>query len=589
MARIRKSQSDIPPEEAPFLNLGISGLPRYGAVSRVYDEFLRELQGPSGMKLLREQAMNCPITGAILFAAQHLARGVEARIDPANRAGADPRMAMKVADRVKGALFEDLETTWPDTVSEILTMLWAGWSLMEVSYKRCQGIEPPGERSQGERLLPPPLNEVSGETGQGPEPERFAPSRFNDGWITWKSWGLRAQETLHMWEWDADSRARVMQQMAPPDYRVRRIPLSKCLHFRTQVAKQSPEGVSLLRHSFPSYVMKKNIQWVEGVGVERDLAGYPTFQVKEPDPAKRWVPPDIFNTKDADMVVLFDKIKTMARSVKRDDQEGMVLPWWLDFTLKSAGGTRRQFNTNEIIERYEKRIAMSLLADFIMLGQDAVGSKALAEVKTNLFSTALMSIMNIIAAVINRFAITELLRFNGIPEVLCPTLVFGDVENVPLVDLGKYIESLAKSGMPLFPDGDLENFLRDQAKLPNTDPNAQIQDQSAADEEMEPARPGAAATEHGAIMPSKPAGAMAAGDGADVRATTLNGAQVESMLAIINAVATKSMPRETGVLAMVAAFGLDRKVADDLMGEVGRGFIVAPEQSVPTELTTNRM
>jgi hypothetical protein len=217
-----KIKDDVSPEIVPFLDLGISGVPRYGSVSRVYDEFLKELQGPQGMKLYREMGSNCPITGAILFAAQHLARGVTARIDPANRAGADPREALKVSERVSGALFEDLETTWPDTVSEILSMLQFGWSLMEVTYKRCQGSEPPGSSSQGEKLLPPPLEEVTGVTGQGATPDAFTPSKFNDGWVAWKSWGLRAQETLFMWEWDANSHAKVMRQMAPPDYKVRR-------------------------------------------------------------------------------------------------------------------------------------------------------------------------------------------------------------------------------------------------------------------------------------------------------------------------------------------------------------------------------
>lgn len=482
MAKIRKGQSDIPPEQAPFLDLGISGVARYGSVSRVYEEMLRELQGPAGMKLYREQGNNCPVTGAILFAAQHLARSVTARVDPANRAGADPREAMKIAERVSGALFDDLETTWPDTISEILSMLQFGWSLMEVTYKRCQGTEPPSAPAMGEQLLPPPLNTVTGETGQGAEPDRFVPSKFNDGWIAWRSWGLRAQETLFMWEWDANSHATVMQQMAPPDYRVRRIPIAKCLHFRTQVSKQNPEGVSLLRHSMPSYLMKKNIQWVEGVGIERDLAGYPVFQIKEPDPIKHWVPPDVWNQNDANAVALLSRLKAVARSVKRDDQEGMVLPWWIDFKLMSAGGARRQFDTNLVIQRYEQRILMSLLADFIMLGHDAVGSKALASTKSQLFTTALTSILDIIAAVINRFAIPELLRFNGVPEVLCPTLVFGDVENIPLEALGGYIANLAKAGMPLFPDGDLENFLRDAAKMPNTDPNGMIGDASAEEE-----------------------------------------------------------------------------------------------------------
>ena len=485
MAKIRKGQSDIDPAQAPFLDLGISGVARYGSISRVYEEFLRELQGPAGMKLYREQGNNCPVTGAILFAAQHLARGVTARVDPADRVGADPHEAQRVADRVSGALFDDLETTWPDTISEILSMLQFGWAMMEVTWKRCQGSEPPNAPSLGERLVPKPLSEVTGATGQGAEPDHFVPSKFNDGWLTWRSWGLRAQETLFMWEWDAQSRATVMQQMAPPDYKVRRIPIAKCLHFRTQVSKNNPEGVSLLRHSLPSYLIKKNIQWVEGVGVERDLAGYPVFQVKEPDPQKRWVPPDIWNPNDAKAVALLNTLKGLARSVKRDDQEGMVLPWWIEFKLTSAGGARRQFDTNIIITRYEQRILMSLLADFIMLGHDAVGSKALASTKSQLFTTALTSMLDIIAAVINRFAIPELLSFNGVPEVLAPTLVFGDVENTPIEALGGYIANLAKAGMPLFPDGDLENFLRDAGKLPNTSPTAENpEDAGTADEEV---------------------------------------------------------------------------------------------------------
>lgn len=468
------------PATVPFMDLGISGVVRYGGVSRVYEEFLKELQGPAGMKLYREQASNCPVTGAILFAAQHLARGTTARIDPANRKGANPADALRVADRVSGALFDDMDTTWPDTLSEILSMLTFGWSLMEVSWKRSEGLYPPTDSSVGQSIMPPP--EAGGPNGQGPPPPKFVPSKFDDGWMTWKSWGLRAQETLFMWEWDEDSRAIVMQQMAPPDFRIRRIPLKKCLHFRTQVAKQNPEGVSLLRHSVTSYLMKKNVQWVEGVGIERDLAGYPVFQVKEPDPVKRWVPPDIWNDKDADAVRVLSQLKAMARGIKRDEQEGMVLPWWIDFKLVSAGGARRQFDTNQIIERYEQRILMSLLADFIMLGHDSVGSKALGESKSSLFTQALTSILQIVASVINRFAIPELLRFNGIPQELAPTLVFGDVQDITLEELGGYVANLSKAGMPLFPDGDLENHLRDAANLPNTDPNGMIGDSSAAED-----------------------------------------------------------------------------------------------------------
>src|SRR5260370_41908296 len=112
MAKVKKSGVDY----SPFIELGITGITRYGGVSRGYEEFLKELQGPAGMKLYREQKDNCPITGAFLFAAQHLARRTTFRLDPAN----DSNAAMKVAARVRGAIFDDMQTTWPDQLSEIL-------------------------------------------------------------------------------------------------------------------------------------------------------------------------------------------------------------------------------------------------------------------------------------------------------------------------------------------------------------------------------------------------------------------------------------------------------------------------------------
>ena len=471
-ARIRKGASDIPPAQIPYVDIGISGVARYGAISRVYEEFLRELQGPTGMKLYKEQINNCPITGAFLFALQHLARSVTWRVDPSTKPGVDPRLAQQVADRLSGALFDDLDATWPDQLSEILSMAPYGWAVCEMTWKRCNGSSAPTESmdsaSQGEKLVPPPLNATRGPLGQGPLPEEFVPSKFSDGLLAWRSWGLRSQDTLFMWEWDDQSRAQVMQQMAPPDYRVRRIPLTKCLHFRTQVAKNNPEGVSVLRHSMPSYLLKKNALWIEGVGMERDLAGYPVFQVKEPDPTKRWVPPDIWNPNDPQAAGFLAQLKNLARSVKRDEQEGMVLPWWVEFKLLGSSGSRRQFDTNLIIQRYEQRILMSVLADFIMLGHDAVGSKALASTKGGYFTTALSSFLDIISATINRFAFPEFMKMNGMPEELTPVLMHGDIEEVPIEALGAYIANLAKAGMPLFPDGDLERQLREAAKLPTS-------------------------------------------------------------------------------------------------------------------------
>ncbi len=59
--------------------------------------------------------------------------------------------------------------------------------------------------------------------------------------------------------------------------------------------------------------------------------------------------------------------------------------------------------------------------------------------------------------------------------------------------------------------------------------------------------------------------------------TALNGAQVSSLMEIVTAVATRQIPRETGVALITAAFPIDTAAAERLMGPVGQSFFVSPE------------
>lgn len=438
-----------------FNTYGISGLTRFGPISRVYEEFLKELQGPAGMKSYREMMDNDPITGAILFAANHLCRKVSFKFKPANNSNE----AQKVADFVGSCIFDDMESAWPDTISEILTMLTFGWSLMEFRFKRRLGMGSPDLA-----LNDYPYTAVNG-TGIGSPVPSFSPSRFEDGKIGFRSWSLRSQETLFMWEFDEDSNATHMQQMAPPDYRIRRVPLAKALLFRTQVSKNNPEGRSMLRNGWIPYYMKKNLQIFEGIGVERDLAGYPMIQIKEPDLARGMMPPDIWNDKDPQMIAMLNALKTIVKAVRRDEQEGLVMPWWAEFKLVSTG-SRRRSETNDIIGRYDQRIAMSMMADFIMLGHEAVGSKALAATKISLFTAALSSFLDTGGAIIDRRAVPLLLQFNGIPQELAPTLQHGDVESVNIQELGEFISKIAGTGFNPLAGMDAQIAAMEAAKLP---------------------------------------------------------------------------------------------------------------------------
>lgn len=479
--------TQIPAQYGPgFYDYGISGLTRFGAVSRVYEEFLRELQGPQGMKNFREMRDNSPIAGAILFAAEHLMRRVTFKIEPKDSS----KEATEIAEFIRGVIFDDMDLTWPDQLSEILTMLPFGFAPLEMRLKRRVGTEAPNAVARLETSLEPPGgNRVGngpdysayGANGLGYPTSTWASSKYEDGLIGFRSWDLRSQETLYMWEFDEDSNAVVMQQMAPPDYNIRRIPTAKLLLFRTKSNKNNPEGVSILRNGWMDYYYSKNIQVFEGIGIERDLAGYPVMQIMKPDLNNGLAVPDVWNTKDDDAKALLAQLKKMVRSVKRDEQEGMVLPWWVEFNLVSTG-SRRSFDTNAIVGRHDQRIAMSVMADFVFLGHESVGSKALATTKVNLFTSSLSSFLDTICTLINRRAISMIMQVNGFNPAMTPELIHADVESISISELAEFIGRVAGVSPEIFSSPEVQRALLSAIHFPTSGVKSPTEEQGGTEQ-----------------------------------------------------------------------------------------------------------
>jgi hypothetical protein len=187
-----------------------------------------------------------------------------------------------------------------------------------------------------------------------------------------------------------------------------------------------------------------------------------------------YIPSEYFDiSADANQKAVLKNWQRMVTQVRRDQQEGILIPsdrdasgnLLFDFKLMSTGGTR-SFDTSKVIDRYKRDIATSVLADFIFLGQQAVGSFALSSDKTALFATAVGAFLKSIADVFNRHLMPRLWSLNGLDMALMPTVVPGDLEKANLGELGQFLQSLTASGAPLFPDRELENHLRSLAGLP---------------------------------------------------------------------------------------------------------------------------
>lgn len=404
--------------------IGRIGQKRYGGT--FYEEFLRELRGKKGIETYREMAENDDTIGAILFAVEMLIRQASWNVEP----GGDTPKDKEAAEFVEQCM-HDMQDTWTDTISEILSFLTYGWSFHEIVYKRRMGKT----RDQKTR------------------------SKYNDGLIGWRKLPIRAQETLYQWEYDEEDNLIAMTQLPPPNYGLITIPMDKAMLFRTKSRKGNPEGRSILRNAYRSWYFKRRIQEYEGIGIERDLAGLPVFTAPE-DIA-------IWDEDDPDMVKLRTGMEAMIQKIRVDELAGIVKPHGFEFELLNSGGSK-QFDTNAIIQRYDTGMAMTVLADFIFLGHQQVGSFALSSDKTELFSMAIGAYLDIICETFNSQGIPQLIdvngsHFDGITDY--PKLAHGDIENADIQKLAAYIKDMTGVGI-LVPDDGLEDYVREAAGLP---------------------------------------------------------------------------------------------------------------------------
>lgn len=424
-SRITKASVSQHTSGGIFQELGRTGLRHWGGY--ILEEWERTLQGKRGADVYREMSDNDAVVGGILYAIEMLVRKTSWWWEPAGDTQPDLQ-----ANEYCESLLDDMSYSWPDTVSEILSFLPFGWSWFEVVLKRRLG----DQRDPTKR------------------------SKYDDGKIGLRKLAIRAQDTLAQWEFDETGGVQAMKQKPPPDYAERTIPIEKALLFRTRVTKGNPEGRSILRNAHRSWFFAKNIQNIEAIGIERDLAGLPKL-----------VPPeqvDIWNPNDVQAQAYRREAEQLVSSIRRDEQEGILLPYGWEFDLVTTGG-QRQFDAGNVIERYEKRIATSVLADVILMGQDKVGSFALSKTKETLFTSALETYLDQIANVINMHLVPRLMRLNAsaFPGVTGhPQLKHGEIDQISLEELGAFVKALSDSGAPIWPNEEMLIKILDKAGLP---------------------------------------------------------------------------------------------------------------------------
>lgn len=387
----------------------------------VYEEFIPELRWPFAGKVYQEMADNDPVVGSIFYMAEMLIRNVDWSTEP----DSDKPEDREAADFIYECM-NDMDNSWDETITEILSMLTYGYSFHEIVYKIRRG---PDETDGKYR------------------------SEYTDGKIAWRRIPIRAQRSWYQWEFDDDGDIKAFVQLAYPDFKKTIIPLSKGLLFRTRMSRDNPEGRSMLRNAYRPWYFKKRIEEIEGIGIERDLAGLPVLTAPEGL--------DLWNEDDQRMTALKANAEQLVQSIRRDSEEGILLPNGWDLKLL-ATGSARQFDTNQIIDRYDHRIAIVTLADIVLMGQSkGSGSFAMSETKEQLFAGALEAMLDNIAGIFNKYAVNKLLKLNNMPGKC--RIVAGEVVAPKVNELALLLRAM---GVNIAGDMDLMNYLRKVSSIP---------------------------------------------------------------------------------------------------------------------------
>ena len=431
-------------EAASKITLGVAGDNTHNGQIRA-DEFLPELRGKKAIRKYREMRDNDSTVGAVMYSVEQILRDVELHVKPVD----DSEAAKAEADYVKSVL-DDMDHTLDDHIAEALSFLSYGFGWFEVIYKRRVG---PTERSGKKN------------------------SKSTDGRLGVRKIAARAPWTISRFDVDQKTgNVLGIEQSVGLMNSKNYIPVNKSLYYRTTSINGDPSGRSILRNAYTSYEYLNNLQAIEAIAVERELAGIPVARI----PAEY-----LSGDASAAQSGFVGNLQQILRDVKFNEQGYIILPSdsypdkdgsptnqrLVDIELMASNG-KRNIDIDPIVKRYQHDIARSMLSEFLLLGSQG-GSYALSKSKTDLFLRALESYIQAITDVLNKQLVERLWELNGLNYDLMPTIEAGDVAPHDLREIASFLRNLNGANINVSDHPEVIQDLMDIAEL-DYDPNVTV-------------------------------------------------------------------------------------------------------------------
>jgi len=395
--------------------IGTTGLKVSSGI--IYEEARRELRWPDSIKTYKEMRKDTTISAAIKAYELMISRvkwDVEACEDATDQ--------QKLRAEYIESVMHDMEGSWFQFIKEVVSYLTFGYAVIEkVPYRR--------------RYL------------NG--------SKYNDGFVGLKKLAPRSQDSITQWLFSDDGREltgveqTVVNNGNYTRYQVTGtpivIPRDRFMLFRADTTKDNPEGVSPLSNCYIAYRFRKELEEIEAVGYSKNINGVPIV----------WLHPKYMadDASDSDQKI-YQYYQKMVRNLHMNEQTGIVMPLMydegrnkmFDFQLLSVDNTTAQ-HIQAAITRWDNKILTALFADVLKLGQDATGSYALSDAKTNMLAMGIEARLKEIQDVLNNDLIPWLYKMNGWRDTEMPKFVYGDLDETDLEAFSKAIQRIKAVGL----------------------------------------------------------------------------------------------------------------------------------------------
>ena len=425
--------------------VGYTGL--HVSNGQILEESKQELRFPESIKTYKKMAMDTTLSSALGLYEMMVARVGWRCIPPKDPTPAE----QSKADFVNSCL-DDMEHSWFEFIKEATSMYTFGFSVHEKVYRQ--------------RLK---------RTG----------SKYNDGLIGLRKLPIRSQDTISKWLFDDTGRKLVgLEQDVRFSDDLHRfttlkdtkviIDRPKFLLFRSNVKRDNPEGVSLLKNCYQSWKWRLALEEHEAIGVSREMRGIPVIYIPP-----HYMSPDA----SAEQKAIYDYYKRAVTNLHMNEQTGMVMPMAYDpdskqplfkFELMSVMGTKG-YDVGAIIQRYDNKMLMAFYADLLKMGQEKVGSFSLAGAKTNILAMAIEHRLMEIQTVLNNDLIPQLFALNKWADERLPTFVFDDLDEEDLDEFSKAVQRIFSVNAVEF-DRPVANLIRKKLGVEEKDVNEKVAD-----------------------------------------------------------------------------------------------------------------